>query len=52
MAEEVKVQKEVKVHKEAKLADFFNNETLSDITIVNPNTNAQYKYNIYSFIFY
>jgi hypothetical protein len=38
MAEEQKKQ-----HNEAKLADFYNNETLSDIVIVNPLTHASYK---------
>ena len=35
---------EVKEHNEARLADFYNNETLSDIALVNPLTNASYKY--------
>ena len=34
---------EEKKHKEKKLSDFYNNEILSDIVIVNPLTNASYK---------
>ena len=40
MAEEAK---KPKPHTENKLADFFNNETLSDIVLVNPLTHASYK---------
>ena len=34
---------EEKKKKKKKLSDFYNNETLSDIVIVNPLTNASYK---------
>ena len=44
MAEDQQLPKELK--KKLNLsgfADFFNNETLSDISVVNPQTGAQYK---------
>ena len=36
-------EEEKKQHNESRLSDFYNNETLSDITIINPLTNATYK---------
>lgn len=42
--EKVKVVENIKDKlNKSSISDFFNNDTLSDITVVNPQTGAQYK---------